>query len=315
MRKILAVLTLASIGAGLGYSMREAWKQSEERRRNYSESALVLQEPKMSFPEAYQDYLLEILEQIEGNGRTAHDSWHYNRQVSALLDKISGINMGDTDKIDDLANLIRSTRERRIKERAAKALGRIENEAKDAMYSLIAEPARYDGDVQTAAIVAEELTKLDPSAAAQAIVKSERTRFNDTRSSYIVTDPFDDLTRALIKTGDETALSYYIENRDARALAAFVNYNDKAPFLQQYNWTIIRIIVQEGMELPSGSLRCLDWRTLHGYGSAIRILDKYYAEGALASEFERRLRSECVGAWMKSDLDPGEMFLRGLRGQ
>ena len=257
--------------------------------------SLGIQEPALSFQEMLMYKAKKLIDpkgaDIEARGRT----------LSVIVDGIKKIGPNDPNKVDGLVACIKTSGNHRIEEASTDAIARTRTEsAKRALYSLAANPQQ-----NIAPYAARQLAKIDPDMAADVILGIARSggRLGD------------DFGNILVGIGNEDSLAYFIGTKDPDYLSGFAIRNKDKEFLHRYSQEIIRIIVQEGMELPNGSLRCLDWRTMHSYGSAIRELDQTYAEGAIASDFEDRFRYACRGAWRSSDFDPGNMFLRGLRGK
>lgn len=238
----------------------------------------------------------------------------YRKKVQALVDRLNAVQQGDS-RADQVANALKIYEDDRIKNAAARALQRIGTQSsRNALYSLIISGGNSENDKRTAGIAANELSKVDPHEAALGLIK-RKGNSKDGRSHFGVlsgnmgAEVYDDLTNALISTGDGAALDYFINNRMADETVSFVNRND-SQLLQTYKSKILDTI--DGKLYPADRLACHNENALINYGRAIRKLDRSYAEGAAASRFED-FSNVCASEWRGTNAK--RIFLGALRGE
>lgn len=266
-KKTVAVLVLA--GIGLAYDTGQAARENEERTRNFSE-ALVLQEPPMSFREAtiYHWGL-----RLDPYRTEEYMKW---RKFSALEDKMKKVGKDDNDKLGVLVNFMRRQPDGAPLDEPAMAIARIgSDEAKHELYSFIVEKSGGNSHGTSLNTASEELYKLDPGMAVDAIIRGNGWGIQ---------------IDLLIDFGDEAALNYLIRRGDSYDVIRFLEKNGGKDYIARYTMPMIGLFERslKGGHVEKQFYFCEEWQ-LEKYGSAIGSLDRNY----LRSHVLPGIRNSC----------------------
>lgn len=240
---------------------------------------LVMEEPQFTGTEAYKHKLRMLLDSKNEKAEMR------NRMESELVEKIDGLGPADSHCVQNVRNAAMQYDIQGVAQASVNALVRFGTmEARVVLHELIANPP--EGNFNTRRTAIEGLIKLDPEAAADALLRRGLPR-----NYYRGMKLYDEM---LTKTGSERVLQHYIQYGTTGDVAQFIRWNSGKSFIPNYRNLLMpmleRAVLKESYSpFNYGTqFNCdIAYPVLIDYASAMGALDRVYAEKVLVPAAER----------------------------